>query len=126
MLIGVAVFLIPADFYPWSLIRNVFGLILVYWLPGFAFVKAVFPAGVPVKVQSDSIETIERFALSIGVSIALTPIVGLIFYYTPLGIKPPLITVSLIAFTMIFATLASRREMQTRTIPQKPIITPNY
>ena len=123
VLIGVVIFLIPANVYPLSLIRNVFGLILVYWLPGFAFVKAVFPASVPTKVQSSSLEAIERLALSIGVSIALTPIIGLIFYYTPLGVNTPFIPLSLIALTIIFATLASLREMRTKTISQKPIIT---
>ncbi len=115
VLVGIVVFLVPADVYPWSLIRNIFGLILVYWLPGFAFVKAVFPVSVPVKVQSRSLEAIERLALSIGVSLALTPIIGLIFYYTPLGVNTPFITLSLIVLTVVLATLAVFRESRNKT-----------
>jgi len=92
-------------------------------LPGFAFVKAVFPVSVPVKVQSSSLEAIERLALSVGVSLALTPIIGLIFYYTPLGVNTPFIPLSLIVLTVILATLAIFREMRTKPIPQKPLIT---
>lgn len=119
IIIGLVVFLVPTDVYPWSLIRNLFGLILVYWLPGFAFVKAVFPNNVPVKIQFSSLEAIERLALSIGVSIALTPIIGLIFYYTPLGVNTPFIKLSLILLTMVFATLAVFREFRKKTISSK-------
>jgi hypothetical protein len=123
LLIGLAVFLIPTDAYPLSLIRNISGLILVYWLPGFAFVKAMFPTSVPIKVESRDLETIERLALSIGVSIALTPILGLVFYYTPLGLKAPLMTLSLIALTVILATFASRRERRKKALGKNPVVT---
>jgi uncharacterized membrane protein len=52
-------------------------------LPGFTFIKALFPAEVPIKTSSENMDTIERVALSFGMSLALVPIVGLILNYTP-------------------------------------------
>ncbi len=62
------------------------------------------------KTSSESFDNIERVALSIGMSIALSPIVGLILYYTPLGIGLTPITLSLLALTAVFATAAVARE----------------
>jgi hypothetical protein len=85
----LTVFTIPQDWYP---------------------LKALFQKKVPIKTSSESFDTIERVVLSIGMSIALTPIVGLILYYTPLGIGLTPITLSLLALTAVFATAAVTRE----------------
>jgi uncharacterized membrane protein len=106
----LTVFTIPQDWYPLAYIRNVLGVIFVLFLPGYAFVKALFQKKVPIKTSSESFDTIERVVLSIGMSIALTPIVGLILYYTPLGIGLTPITLSLLALTAVFATAAVTRE----------------
>jgi uncharacterized membrane protein len=50
--------------------------------------------------------------MSIGMSLALTPIIGLILNYTPWGIRLTLITLSLLAMTIIFATAAILRQNQ--------------
>lgn len=97
-------------------VRNVLGVIFVLFLPGYAFIKAFFPTKLPIKTSSESLDTIERVALSIGMSIALTPIVGLILYYTPLGIGLTPITLSLLALTTVFATAAVAREYQKKSI----------
>jgi hypothetical protein len=116
----LTVFTIPKDWYPLAYIRNVLGVIFVLFLPGYAFVKALFQKKVPVKTSSESFDTIERVVLSIGISIALTPIVGLILYYTPLGIGLTPITLSLLALTTLFATAAVAREYlaKSNTIQQ--------
>jgi uncharacterized membrane protein len=48
-------------------------------------------------------------------SLALTPIVGLILNYTPWGIRLTQITLSLLALTVVFATAAVLREHQAKT-----------
>ena len=88
-------FTIPETFYPIAYIRNVLGIIFVLFLPGFAFIKALFPTTVPLKTTSESLDDIERVALSFGMSLALVPIVGLILNYTPWGIRLTPITLSL-------------------------------
>ncbi len=59
-------------------------------------------------------DTIERIALSFGMSLALVPIVGLILNYTPWGIRLTPITLSLLALTIVFATAAVLREYQAK------------
>ncbi len=108
----LTVFTIPQDWYPLAYIRNVLGVIFVLFLPGYAFIRAFFQRKVPIKTSSESYDTIERVVLSIGMSIALTPIVGLILYYTPLGINLTPITLILLALTAVFATAAVTREYQ--------------
>lgn len=112
----ITVFTIPQDWYPLAYVRNVLGVIFVLFLPGYAFIKAFFPAKVPIKTSSESLENIERVALSIGMSIALTSIVGLLLYYTPIGIGLTPITLSLLALTAVFATAAVAREYQAKSI----------
>ena len=86
-------------------------------MPGFAFIKALFPAKVPIKTSSENMDTIERVALGIGMSLALVPIVGLILNYTPWGIRSTPITLSLLALTVVFATTGIFREYQTKLDP---------
>jgi hypothetical protein len=108
------VFTVPEDFQPWSYLRNALGIVFVLWLPGYAIIKALFPTQVPIKTSTENLDTIERIALSIGMSIAIVPIIGLILYYTPLGINLPPIVLSLFALTLIFATVAIAREHQSK------------
>jgi uncharacterized membrane protein len=59
-----------------------------------------------------NLDTIERIALSVGMSIAIVPMVGLLLYYTPWGIQLTPIVLSLSALTATFATAAVLREHQ--------------
>jgi hypothetical protein len=101
-------------------IRYVLGTIFILWLPGYTFIKALFPqtplpkpaTGLTHTIQN--LDTIERTALSIGLSLALVPITGLLLNYTPWGIRLAPITLSLTALTLTFATAALLRENQTR------------
>mgnify|MGYP001073390751 CR=1 FL=1 len=96
------VFMIPEDFYPWVYIRYALGTIFILWLPGYTFIKALFP--------EKNLDNIERIALSLGMSLALVPIVGLLLNYTPWGIRLTPIVISLLALTLTFATAALIRE----------------
>ena len=109
-----AVFTIPENLQPYIVIRYVLGTIFILWLPGYAFIKALFPTQLPIKTTDKNLDTIERIALSMGLSLALVPIVGLLLNYTPWGIRLAPITLSLTALTLTFATAALLRENQTR------------
>jgi len=108
------VFTVPEDFQPWSYLRNALGIVFVLWLPGYAVVKALFPVRLPIETSTENLDIIERIALSIGMSIAIVPIIGLILYYTPWGINLTPIVLSLFALTLIFATVAMARQHQTK------------
>lgn len=80
-------------------IRVVLGLPLVLFLPGYALIAALFP-------RKDDLDSIERIALSFGLSIAVVPLLGLALNYTPFGIRlSPVLTV-LSVFTISLAVVA--------------------
>ena len=104
------VFFVPADFYPWNYMRNILGIIFILWLPGYALIKAIFPENMPIKTSSEKLDAIERIMLSIGTSLAIVPMVGLILNYLPWGIRLLPVTLALIGLTLIIASAAAARE----------------
>jgi hypothetical protein len=116
----IVVFTVPEDAFPLVYLRYVLGAMFIVWLPGYAFIRALFPQTLPFSrglahslgTTEKNLDIIERVALSVGMSIALVPIVGLLLNYTPWGIRLTPIVLSLTAFTIIFATAAIVREHQ--------------
>ncbi len=100
---------IPEGMYPWVYARYVIGAISVLWLPGYSFMRALFPSGKFSK-SSKELDSIERTALSLGMSLAIVPIVGLLLNYTAWGIRIVPILLSLSSLTVVFATIALIRE----------------
>jgi hypothetical protein len=110
----VSVFGVPENMFPLVYARYVLGSLFVLFLPGYSFMKALFPKQLPAKTGSADMDTIERLALSVGMSLALVPLTGLILNYTPWGIRLVPITLSLLALTVLFATAAALREYSAR------------
>jgi len=104
---SITVFAVQENSYPLIYIRYVLGAIFVLFLPGYSLIKALFP--------EKELDSIERTALSMGMSLALVPITGLILNYTPWGIRATPVTLSLLALTTVFATAAIIREHQNKT-----------
>ena len=113
---SLSVFALPEANYPLTYLRIALGILFVFFLPGFTFIKVLFPKGVPLKTASENLDKIELVALSLGLSLALTPIVGLILNYTPWGITLTTITLSLLGLTVTFASVALLSEYKTKTI----------
>ena len=107
-------------------LRVVIGLPFVLFLPGYAFIAALFPeAGTsPTEGGEQSEETdaegfgryldrgidgLERVALSFGLSIAIVPLIGLVLNFTPWGIRLVPILASVSAFTVVATVVAARR-----------------
>jgi hypothetical protein len=84
--------------------RYLLGSLFVLFLPGYSFIRALFP--------EKEIDNIERFALSIGLSLALVALNALIFNYTPWGISTAPITLGLLGLTISMSTIAVTREYQ--------------
>ena len=105
----ISVFTISESMYPIVYVRNGLGIIFVLFLPGYAFIKALFPKTVPIKTSSENLDKIERIALSLGMSLALVPIVGLILNYTPWGIRLAPITKSALNNRSLSNSSASAR-----------------
>jgi len=107
------VYLIPHDIYPWAFLRNVLGIIFVFFLPGYALTKVVFPKKSSAGGM-ESLGVIIRIAFSVGLSIAIVSILGFILYYTPSGLDLTPIVISLLTFTIILATAGAIRESRTK------------
>ena len=119
----IVVFTVPENTYPLAYIRSSLGAIFVVWLPGYTFIRALFPQQLPLtKQHKASNQTVEkdqdltlRIILSIGMSLVLVSIVGLLLNYTPWGIRLTPVVLSLLPLIIIFATTALIREHQDET-----------
>ena len=82
-----------------SPVRIILGLPLVLFLPGYSLIATLFP-------RKDDLDGIERIALSFGLSIAISPLLGLALNYTPFGIRLSPILIVLSVFTISLAICA--------------------
>jgi uncharacterized membrane protein len=92
-------------FFPPNVLRIILGIPFLLFFPGYSLVAALF-------TKKEGMGSIERVALSFGLSIAVVPLIGLILNYTPWGIRlePILYSVaSFILITSIIAWLRRRR-----------------
>jgi hypothetical protein len=106
------VFTISENVYPWIYARNILGVIFVLFLPGYSFLKAFIKSQISAETSTRKLESIEQITLSVGMSIALASLVGLLLYYSPLGLNLTNIVISLLTFSSFFATTAVIREYQ--------------
>ncbi|MDG6900217.1 MAG: DUF1616 domain-containing protein [Nitrososphaerota archaeon] len=97
-----SIFLIP-QYPPFVYVRYVFGAIAVLYFPGFTLIEALYP-------KKEDLDSLERLALSIGLSLALVPLVGLLLNYTPWGIRLDPIVVSLSLLGVGLALIAAVRK----------------
>jgi hypothetical protein len=98
----VVITLVP-DLFPLNTARWVLGSIFVLYMPGHSLIHLLFPKG-------KEIDSLERFALSIGLSLAVVPLIGLALNSTPWGIRLASITIFLGAFTTIVLIGAALRQ----------------
>src|SRR5438552_15525330 len=84
---------------------SMLAILLVLFFPGYLLVAALFP-------EDTTIDWIERTALSFGLSVAVVPLLGLLLYFTPFGMKvEPMIT-TIAAFTVVAGFTAYWRRMR--------------
>lgn len=118
-------------------LRVPIGLAFVLFVPGYAFVAALFPeegespvaegdgvGGFDGEGEDDGtdavwsrstrsgIDGIERVALSFGLSIAVVPLIGLVLNFTPWGIRLVPIMVAVSAFTLSSIAVAAHRRRE--------------
>lgn len=88
---------------PIKALRWVLGSMFVLFIPGYMMIEALFPRGI-------KIDSIERFSLSVGLSIVLAMLVGLLLNYTPWGIRLTPILISLMILTIGLDLIALLRK----------------
>jgi hypothetical protein len=100
----LVVYTVPAQF-PLVVLRWVLGSVFVLFMPGYVTVEALFP-------KSSELDGIERFALSLGLSLALVPLIGVLLNYTSWGIGLTPIVIALAAFTVGLSLLGLERRFR--------------
>lgn len=108
-----------------------FGLVFLLFVPGYALIAALFPEAGKRSTGSDSVDAtadeiehlsaetgassgidgLERIALSFGLSIAISSLLGLGMNFTPWGIRPVPVLVAISAFTLLSVVVAIRRRL---------------
>ncbi len=105
MVLLMVIYLVPE-----SAARTVLGLPYLLFFPGYVLISFLFP-------EEEPLDKIERIALSFGLSIAITPLVGLLLNYTwEISLVPLLTSISMFIFA--FSGLAFYRR---RTIPLEEV-----
>lgn len=100
---------------PDSALRIVIGLPFILFFPGYSALSVLFP-------ESKDLEIIERVALSFGLSIAISPLVGFGLNYTPFGIRLAPILFSLAALNVALSAggLYRRQKAEAPYLPFEP------
>lgn len=90
-------------FYPLKYFRYILGSIAVLFLPGYVTIEALYP-------REKDLSPLERLALSIGLSLAIIPLIGLVLNYTPWGIRLEPIVSSLTIYVIAFVLIGTYRK----------------
>ena len=85
--------------------RIILGTVFTLFMPGYSLIETLYPSETDLK-------PLERLALSIGLSLALVPLIGLILNYTPWGIRLTPILTALSALTLTLLTISAYRKFQ--------------
>ncbi len=84
-------------------LRYVLGSVMVLFIPGYVAIEALYP-------KDKDLSPLERLALSMGLSLAVVPLIGLLLNYTPWGIRLTSILASLTLYTLAVTMIAAYRK----------------
>jgi len=90
-------------------LRIILGLPFVIFIPGYILIFALFPT----KKTDESIELLERFALSFGVSVAIIPLISLALNFTTFGIRTESVLSLVFLFNISVGIIAIIRWIKT-------------
>ncbi len=94
----ITIYILP-DIVPWSIIRLAIGSAFVLFIPGYTLLQLLFP-------RKES-SYIEKIAVSIGLSLAIIPFIGLLLNYSPWGIRldPIIVSIGITSVALAFASI---------------------
>jgi len=98
----ISILFFPETGTPLSYLRYAFGFILAVFLPGYCLTETLFP-------RKNSMDEIERFTFSIGLSFAVTALVGLFLSFTPFGLTLTTALLTLGSIVIFLALVALNR-----------------
>jgi uncharacterized membrane protein len=94
--------------------RVILALVYVLFLPGYAFISALFPRHGPCLLEQtdDSFVLLERFALSVAMSVIISTFVGFLVVLSPFLLSVLPLLVGLTVFTIGTSIIAHIRRRQ--------------
>jgi uncharacterized membrane protein len=106
LLAFISIVFFPESGTPLSYLRYGFGFILAAFLPGYCLTETLFP-------RKSAMDEIERFTFSIGLSFAVTALVGLFLSFTPFGLTltTALITLGFVVIVLALAAFKRKRKI---------------
>ncbi|MEM3711789.1 MAG: DUF1616 domain-containing protein, partial [Thermoprotei archaeon] len=102
---------------PLIYLRYALGAAFVLYIPGHTLLELLY-------AKKGELDTLERLALSIGLSLAIVPLVGLILNYTPWGIRLTPIAISLTTLSTALLIAAEKRKHTLYLLAKKAQKTP--
>ena len=100
---AITLLLFPVVVFTTGPLRIALSLPFAFFFPGYALLSTLFP-------RRDNLDSVERLALSFGLSIAIVPLIGLILNSTPWGIKLYPILISIGLFIIVASAIAYYRQ----------------
>jgi len=100
---------VPVVLLTQGVVRVVLGAAFVAFFPGYVLLAALFPA-------RHRMDGVERIVMSFLLSIAVTPLIGLVLNFTPWGIKIGAIVAAVASFVLVAAIIALLRR---RALPEE-------
>jgi hypothetical protein len=110
-LVMASIYIFPQT-YPIVYLRYTTGTLFILFMPGYVLIEALYP-------KAGELEKLERFALDIGLSLAVVPLVGFVLNYTPWGIKLDPIFSSLSILVIILGFFGVYRKYTNLDLSQK-------
>lgn len=89
-------------------VGNYLAVLVVLFVPGYLLVAALFPS-------NREIDWLERIALSLGLSLAVIPLISLTLALMPFGIHLRSVVVAFTTFTILVGAFAYRRRLNLPT-----------
>ena len=99
----ISIIFLPETGASLSYLRYIFAFILVAFLPGYCLTETLFPT-------EATLDMIERVAFSIGLSFAITALVGLFLSFSPLGLTLATTLPTLGSIVIVLAVVALIRK----------------
>lgn len=103
VIILLTLLMVPLAVLTTGVLRIALGILFLLFFPGYTLMAALFP-------RKDSVDGIERVALSFGLSIAVVALIGFVLDYTPWGIRLyPIIACVVLSILVTSAVALYRR-----------------
>lgn len=103
----IPIIIAPEILKPYNYFRYVLGSFFSLFLPGYVFVKLIFPI--------KELDFVSRIVLSIGLSIIFVSTIGLVLNYSPFGVTLFPLVVTILFVTVIVSIFAIKKEYALTT-----------